>query len=188
MRRRGEKQESRNQMTLKGLTTWYSPFWLGMAHGTSQDVATSCTWLTYDLGALSQSMALVTAYDTLGEEGLKHSMIQTKAKAIFLDPHLLPKLNKPLKEAKEIQHVIYNSEGKVKQEHIDSLKRDHPHLTIHSFDELVKLGSEHKVETVPPKPEDLCCIMYTSGSTGTPKGVLLKHKNVVAGGKRSNPD
>jgi len=111
-------------------------------------------------------------------------MKQTGAKAIFLDPHLLPKLNKPLKEAKSIQYVIYNSEqGKVKQEHIDALKRDHPHLTICGFDELLKRGKEQMVDAVPPKPNDLCCIMYTSGSTGTPKGVLLKHRNVVAGSK-----
>jgi len=136
------------------------------------------------LGAASQSMPIVTAYDTLGEVGLQHSMKQTGAKAIFLDPHLLPKLNKPLKEAKSIQYVVYNSEqGKVKQEHIDALKRDHPHLTICGFDELLKRGKEQMVDAVPPKPNDLCCIMYTSGSTGTPKGVLLKHRNVVAGSK-----
>jgi len=129
-------------------------------------------------------MPIVTAYDTLGEVGLQHSMKQTGAKAIFLDPHLLPKLNKPLKEAKSIQYVIYNSEqGKVKQEHIDALKRDRPHLTICGFDELLKRGKEQMVDAVPPKPNDLCCIMYTSGSTGTPKGVLLKHRNVVAGSK-----
>jgi long-chain acyl-CoA synthetase len=115
-------------------------------------------------------------------------MKQTKAKAIFLDPHLLPKLNKPLNEAKDIQYVIYNNQGKVKQEHIDSLMKDHPHLTIKSFNELVKLGEENMVEPVAPKPDDLCCIMYTSGSTGTPKGVLLKHKNVVAGSKLQRTD
>jgi len=138
--------------------------------------------LTHFIGAMSQSMAIVTAYDTLGEEGLKHSMVQTGPKAIFVDPHLLPKLDNPLKSAKSIEHVIYNSLGKVKQEHIDLLKRNHPHLTIHSFDELRQLGKDNLVDPVPPKSDDLCCIMYTSGSTGTPKGVLLKHRNVVAGG------
>lgn len=128
-------------------------------------------------------MPIVTAYDTLGEEGLKHSLMQTHAKAIFLDPHLLPKLVKPLKEAHDIQHVIYNSDGEVKQEHIDDLKKEHPHLSIQSFDELQELGKSNPADAVPPDPEDLCCIMYTSGSTGAPKGVLLKHRNVVAASK-----
>jgi len=44
----------------------------------------------------------VIAYNTLGEEGLKGSLTTTKAKAIFLNVHLLKNLINPLKEAKEI--------------------------------------------------------------------------------------
>ncbi|KAL1393250.1 long-chain-fatty-acid-CoA ligase 1 [Phyllosticta capitalensis] len=142
--------------------------------------ATSVHWLATAHGAVSQSMPIVTAYDTLGEEGLRHSLEQTHAKAIFLDPHLLTKLIKPLDTAKDIQHVIYNSQSEVKEEDIEKLKEAHPHLTIRSFEELRKLGEDSMVDPVPPSTDDLCCIMYTSGSTGTPKGVLLKHKNVVA--------
>lgn len=141
--------------------------------------ATSAHWLATAHGAVSQSMPIVTAYDTLGEEGLKHSLVATGAKAIFLDPHLLTTLIKPLNEAKEIKHVIWNSQNDVKQENIDALQKAHEHLTIMSFDELVKLGASNKVDPVPPTPEDLCCIMYTSGSTGPPKGVPIKHKAVV---------
>ena len=133
-------------------------------------------------GSSAQSMPIVTAYDTLGEEGLRHSMIQTHAKAIFLDPHLLPKLVNPLKDATDVQYIVYNSDGEVKQEHIDNLKKEHSRLTIMSFEELRELGEKNKVDPTPPEPEDLCCIMYTSGSTGPPKGVLLKHRNVVAAG------
>jgi long-chain acyl-CoA synthetase len=129
---------------------------------------------------MSQSMAIVTAYDTLGEEGLKHSMLQTHAKAIYLDPHLLTKLIKPLNEAKDIKFVIYNTDGEVKQEDIAKLKEAHSGLTVMSIEELRKLGEDNPTDPVPPSPEDLCCIMYTSGSTGAPKGVMLKHKNVVA--------
>lgn len=145
--------------------------------------ATSAHWLATSHGAMSQSMPIVTAYDTLGEVGLKHSLIATGAKAIFLDPHLLVTLINPLKEAKEIQYVIWNSDNKVKDDHIEKLKQAHEHLTILSFEELRKLGEDNPVEPVPPAPQDLCCIMYTSGSTGTPKGVPLKHKSVVAAGK-----
>ncbi|KAI9865117.1 MAG: long-chain fatty acid-CoA ligase [Trichoglossum hirsutum] len=155
---------------------------LGMVTGERVHIfaATSSHWLAMAHGSASQSIPIVTAYDTLGEEGLKHSLVQTHAKSIFLDPQLLPVLFNPLKEAKEIKNIIYNSVGDVKQEHIDKLKKEYEYLTILSLEDLRKLGEENPTEPCPPAPEDLCCIMYTSGSTGTPKGVPLKHKNVVA--------
>ncbi|KAK4191990.1 hypothetical protein QBC35DRAFT_259980 [Podospora australis] len=142
--------------------------------------ATSQNWLAMAHGAASQSMPIVTAYDTLGEEGLRYSMVATKAKAIFLDPHLLPTLTNVLAVATSVQAVIWNSQHQVNQDHIDKLKAAYPHITILNFDDLKKLGVENPVEVVPPTAEDLCCIMYTSGSTGTPKGVPITHKSVVA--------
>ncbi|CAN8102125.1 unnamed protein product [Discula destructiva] len=155
---------------------------LGLSEGDRVHIfaATSSYWLAMSHGAASQSMPVVTAYDTLGEEGLRHSMVATKAKLIFLDPHLLPTLTNVLKDADEVRHVIWNSQNKVKQEHIDKLTTAYPNVKVISFDDLKKLGEENPADPVPPKPEDLCCIMYTSGSTGTPKGVPLKHSNVVA--------
>ncbi|KAJ4363144.1 long-chain fatty acid-CoA ligase [Neocucurbitaria cava] len=142
--------------------------------------ATSMQWLASAHGAMSQSMAIVTAYDTLGEEGLRHSMLQTQAKIMFTDPELLPKLVNPMKDAKDVQVVVYCTKNDPKQKDIDTLTKAHPHLKVISFEELVKLGEENPAEPIPPKAEDLACIMYTSGSTGTPKGVMIKHRNIVA--------
>ena len=128
-------------------------------------------------------MSIVTAYDTLGEEGLKHSMLQTKAKVMFTDPHLLPKLVNPFKEAQDIKVVVYSTKDKAELKHIEALTTAHPHLKVISFDDLVTLGKDHPADPIPPKADDLACIMYTSGSTGTPKGVLIKHSNVVAASK-----
>lgn len=130
-------------------------------------------------------MPIVTAYDTLGEAGLKHSIVQTSSIAMFCDPNLISSVKNVLGDAKSIQYVIYNSDMDVKQEDLDALKKDFDYLTILSFEELRKLGEDNPVDPVPPSPEDLCCIMYTSGSTGPPKGVPLTHANVIAASKLS---
>ncbi|EFQ33159.1 AMP-binding enzyme [Colletotrichum graminicola] len=155
---------------------------LGMAKADRVHIyaATSSHWLAMSHAAASQSMPVVTAYDTLGEQGLKYSMVATSAKAIFLDPHLLPTLANVLQEAKDIRFVIWNNQNQIQQAHVDQLKSAHPEIQILSFEELRKLGEENPVDAVPPTIDDLCCIMYISGSTGTPKGVPLKHKAVVA--------
>lgn len=131
-------------------------------------------------GAVSQSITSATAYDTLGAEGVKHSLIQTHSKAIFCDPHLLTNLIGPLKEARDVKYVIYNTNAEFKQEDADKLTKANDQLKIMSFEELRKLGEDNPVDPVPPSREDLCCIMYTSGSTGPPKGVPVKHKAVLA--------
>ncbi|KAL9621204.1 MAG: hypothetical protein Q9160_004337 [Pyrenula sp. 1 TL-2023] len=140
----------------------------------------SANWLAMSYGASSQTMPIVTAYDTLGEEGLRHSLLQTKSRAIFLDPSLIPTFSACLKDATTIEYVIYNSDSQPAQSDIDKVKSINQNVTVVSFEEIRKSGEDNPVDVVTPTPEDLLCVMYTSGSTGAPKGVLLKHKAVVA--------
>ena len=79
-----------------------------------------------------------------------------------------------------LQYVIYKDH--VSAEDIEALKNAHTHLTIITYDDLLKSGRENPVKPTPPKPEDLACIMYTSGTTGPPKGVQITHKNIIAAG------
>jgi long-chain acyl-CoA synthetase len=132
------------------------------------------------VAAASQSMPIVTAYATLGEDGLTHSLRETDAKAIFLDPQLISALLKPIHSSPSVKYVIYH--GEPSQKDLDTLEDTHQHLTILSYDSLLKLGMENPVPPVPPSPTDVACIMYTSGSTGRPKGVILTHRNVIAAG------
>lgn len=143
----------------------------------------SAHWLSMSHAAASQSLTFVTAYDSLGEDGLKHSLLQTGSLAIFLDPPLIPSLRNVVGDVPALKYVIYNTDVEAKKEHLDKIKSDYPHLTVMSIEELRKLGEENPVDAVPPTPEDLCCIMYTSGTTGPPKGVALTHKNVIAAGE-----
>lgn len=132
---------------------------------------------------MSQSMPIVTAYDTLGEEGLRHSLVSTKPKAIFLEPHLIKMLTKTLNDAKSVKYIIYNDlNHSPKKEDLETLNAFN--VTALSFEELRRMGDFNLVDPTPPSPDDLCCIMYTSGSSGPPKGVPLKHRNVVAAGKK----
>src|SRR5450432_1847847 len=140
----------------------------------------SARWLASAHGAASQSMPIVTAYDTLGEEAIKHSLLATEPKVIFTDPQLFGILCNTLKDIKSVKTIIYNDDHEIKPADIIQLKNTHDHLQILSFEELTELGEKNMVDPMPPQSNDLCCIMYTSGSMGAPKGVLLTHKNIVS--------
>ena len=134
---------------------------------------------------MSQSMPVVTAYDTLGEAGVEYTIQATKAKAIYTDPHLLSTILNSVRHVEEVGIVIYNSESqsKLRQEDIDALKAIRANMTIISLEQLRQLGVDNPVEPVAPSASDVACIMFTSGSTGTPKGVPLVHSAVVAAGE-----
>ncbi|KAI7907137.1 uncharacterized protein BX663DRAFT_494945 [Cokeromyces recurvatus] len=139
--------------------------------------STNMYWLLTAHSAFTQNMTIVTAYDTLGEEGLLHSMNETEVEAIYTTSDLLPTVQKVANKCPSLKCIIYSGEIKA-----DAFYKIKAAVTqrIFSLDEIAKLGRENPREARQPEPEDLCCIMYTSGSTGNPKGVMLSHKNIVA--------
>ncbi|KAI1504683.1 hypothetical protein F5X99DRAFT_370686 [Biscogniauxia marginata] len=145
--------------------------------------STSANWLCMSHGCASQSITVATAYDTLGPDAVEFSLTQTESKAMYTDPHLFKTAGRPLKNAKNVKYLIYNDSTNIPipDEQIAEFKETHPQLTILSYSDLVALGEANPTPPVPPKPTDLCCIMYTSGSSGTPKGVPISHEALVAG-------
>ncbi|AET38190.1 uncharacterized protein Ecym_2464 [Eremothecium cymbalariae DBVPG len=156
---------------------------------------TSHKWMKTFLAAQSQAIPVVTAYDTLGESGLIHSIAQTNSKAIFTDNILLGKLINPVQKLENVKCIIHSEKidpndkrhnGKLYSEAAEAvkkLKELRPDIVIYSMDEVITLGIEYKsaIDICRPTKESISCVMYTSGSTGTPKGVTMTHANIVAG-------
>ncbi|KAF9439028.1 long-chain fatty acid-CoA ligase [Entomortierella beljakovae] len=140
--------------------------------------ATSANWLLVAHGSFTQSITIVTAYDTLGEEGLLHSMNEAEVTAAYTNADLLNTIKNVAGRCPTLKKIIYD--GDAKPSDVIALQEAHPHLELITLEELKQLGVDHPVEPTPPAPKDYCCIMYTSGSTGNPKGVLLTHGNLVA--------
>lgn len=157
--------------------------------------STSDKWMKTYLAAQSQALTVATAYDTLGESGLIHSINQTQSKLIFTDNALLEKLLVPVQKCESIKFIVHSENidkedkrqnGKMYKsayEAYEKIKELRPDIKIISMPEVIALGREHKndIDVHPPTPQDISCIMYTSGSTGEPKGVVLSHKNIVSG-------
>lgn len=154
--------------------------------------STSQKWLQTFLSSTFQNLPIVTAYDTLGELGLTHSLVQTDADAIFTDNALLKTLANPLKEAKNVKFIIHSEpidpndtrkKGQLykdAQDAKDALLKVNPNLKFIPYAEVIELGAKSSQKLHLPTAEDLACIMYTSGSTGPPKGVSITNANILA--------
>ncbi|TPX64133.1 hypothetical protein SpCBS45565_g06090 [Spizellomyces sp. 'palustris'] len=141
--------------------------------------STSRDWQLVAHGCWTQNMTITTAYDTLGEEGLSFSLNECEVTTMFTNAELLKMILRIGSKVPTLKNIIYN--GQADATVLEQIKSAFPSYELYTLDQIQEFGRDHPVDPVPPKPEDICCIMYTSGSTGNPKGVVLTHANMVAG-------
>ncbi|PFH48184.1 hypothetical protein AMATHDRAFT_66061 [Amanita thiersii Skay4041] len=142
---------------------------------------TSPNWQLMAHACASISTTIATAYDTLGEEGLTHSLNEPNCAGIFTNAELLPTLLKVLPNTPSVKFVIYD--GEPSSNILSSIKSVRDSISVYSIEELRDRGKTLPSDSLSsrlPKPETMACIMYTSGSTGAPKGVCITHDNLIA--------
>jgi len=135
---------------------------------------TSAEWMICAIGAFRQSLALVTIYTNLGEDGVLHGVTQTEASIVVVGEDLLPRLLAVLPKAPAVTNVIV-----IPSHNPAPLPSSTATVSFHRFTSILSSGSTSRRPCSPPDPTDTAIIMYTSGSTDVPKGVILTHANLV---------
>jgi long-chain acyl-CoA synthetase len=141
-------------------------------------------------GILRAGMVVVNTNPLYTARELKHQMNDSGTEVIIIVENFCHILEEVIEET-PIKHVIVTRMGDMlpfpKSAIIDfvvkRIKKMVPAYRLPgavSFKKALKLGSQHRFETVPASHDDIAFLQYTGGTTGVSKGAVLTNKNMVA--------
>lgn len=109
------------------------------------------------------AVPICTAYDSLGPDGLAHSLNETSVRGMFTNAELLGTLGKIIVKAPSVRLIVYD--GKADEAALEKIRKTREGLKVVHLDEVRALGRANPKEAIPAKREDVYCCMYTSGSS-----------------------
>ncbi len=121
---------------------------------------------------------------------LKHQLKDSGAKAIIIVDNFAHVLQAVIDETK-IEHVITTKmgdmlsplKGFIINTVVKYVKKMVPDFTIKNavnFNTALKLGAQHRFQTVTTSHDDIAFLQYTGGTTGVSKGAVLTNRNMVS--------
>lgn len=145
---------------------------------------TCMQWFLTAHACFRNNVTVVTAYTTLDDDAILHSIQQTEVKILVVSQKFSRRLPKILKEAPLVDTIILIDEPLPGEEDqkvsLKNLLTNSIVKRVISYDEIIARGKEVKhFEPSPPTGSDIAVLMYTSGSTGKAKGVMLPHTSIV---------
>ena len=141
-------------------------------------------------GILRAGLVVVNTNPLYTARELRHQMIDSGAEAIIIVDNFCHVLEQVI-EKTPIKHVIITRMGDMLPfpksaiinfvvKRVKKMVPDYHLPGAVSFKNALKLGSQHRFETVPTNHYDIAFLQYTGGTTGISKGAVLTNKNMVA--------
>ncbi|CAF1874369.1 hypothetical protein Bca4012_034689 [Brassica carinata] len=133
-------------------------------------------WIITMEACAAHTLICVPLYDTLGSGAVDYIVDQAEIDFVFVQETKIKGLLEPdCKCARRLKAIV--SFTNVSEEH--NLKGSEVGVKTYSWLDFLQMGCGKPEETTPPKPFNICTIMYTSGTSGDPKGVVLTHEAVA---------
>ena len=141
-------------------------------------------------GILRAGLVVVNTNPLYTARELKHQLSDSGAKAIIIVENFAHVLEQVIDET-PIEKVITTKmgdmlsplKGFIINAVVKHVKKMVPAFQLKdtiNFNKALKLGAQHRFQTVPTDHDDIAFLQYTGGTTGVSKGAVLTNKNMVA--------